>query len=828
MNILIDLQSCQSGSSKGGIGRYSFDITKALIQVGSEHNFSILLNSSLPYENEIRYLLKDIVPSLNFNVFSVPDNIAELYDTPQKTRVAELIREKFIADLNPDVLIICSLFEGLGDNVASSIGSIFPRERTVVILYDLIPYVESEKYLTNHILKNHYMNKIEELKKAELYLAISDYSKQEAINLLNISKDKIINISSASNSNFGKVELNHIEKDELKRKYKIRNEFILFTGSYDSRKNHFTLIRAYAKLSFDIRKNYQLVLIGRGNQSIYEYFIKTASEYGVNQSEILFLDDVNDDDLIKLYNIASLFVFPSLREGFGLPVLEAMHCGCPTIGSNTTCIPEVIRSERAMFDPTNPDEIAEKINYFLNNPVEKELLVLEQSEIAKQFSWEISAKTALSFIENNIDISQSDDTTKIYKDIFINKFEEITNLNNKDLSSEFLYECAISYTKNEFNCPKYKDLLMQPGIGWVTSWNTRCGIAAYSKYILENFTNQKVHVFANYDLSTVESDEANVTRCWSSSGNDSLLELENEIYARHIDLVMIQFNYGFFNFDSLRRLIRSLKENGVVVGLTLHSTVDPPTHLYNKKLKSLHEELRDSDFIFVHSIDDLLRLSKIEVSKNVFIINQGFISDLKSEVSSKEERLIATYGYFLPHKGLDVVLEAVKILKDRGFSLRLSMINAEYPAEISKELINKAKKYISSNGLSQQVELITDYLPVLQSINFLKKAKLVIFAYQNTGESSSAAVRMALCSESLVLVTPLEIFKDVEASVIKIKGFDARTVANELQDYLIKLQNRDESLLKKLEVANRFMRTNSWKNISNYLERKITLIANTH
>ncbi|MBV5324348.1 MAG: glycosyltransferase, partial [Rhodospirillaceae bacterium] len=102
-----------------------------------------------------------------------------------------------------------------------------------------------------------------------------------------------------------------------------------------------------------------------------------------------------DDDLVALYNLTSLFVFPSLQEGFGLPALEAMSCGVPVIGSNNSSIPEVIGRSDALFDPNRIEQISGKMQQVLEQSAFAASLAAHGLEQAKQFSWDASAQKTL-------------------------------------------------------------------------------------------------------------------------------------------------------------------------------------------------------------------------------------------------------------------------------------------------------------------------------------------------------------------------------------------------------------------------------------------------
>jgi hypothetical protein len=126
---------------------------------------------------------------------------------------------------------------------------------------------------------------------------------------------------------------------------------------------------------------------------------KHAQSHGLAANELILTGYVSDDMLIALYSAAALFVFPSLHEGFGLPALEAMACGTPVIGSNSTSIPEVIGLEEAMFDPRRPEAIAAKIAEVLNDPAFGARLRTHGRTQAARFSWDNTAQRALRALE---------------------------------------------------------------------------------------------------------------------------------------------------------------------------------------------------------------------------------------------------------------------------------------------------------------------------------------------------------------------------------------------------------------------------------------------
>lgn len=165
-------------------------------------------------------------------------------------------------------------------------------------------------------------------------------------------------------------------------------KFILFVGSIEPRKNLLGLLEAYNILAPDIKERYKLVLVGfKGweNQEVMRLIQK-------NKQNIYYLGYVTDEELAKVYNLASLFVFASFYEGFGLPVLEAMACGTPVVCSNSSSLPEVGADAARYFDPKNIQDIAQTIASVLADEALQDAMVQKGLQRAKAFTWECSAK----------------------------------------------------------------------------------------------------------------------------------------------------------------------------------------------------------------------------------------------------------------------------------------------------------------------------------------------------------------------------------------------------------------------------------------------------
>lgn len=184
----------------------------------------------------------------------------------------------------------------------------------------------------------------------------------------------------------------------LNQKFTISENYILFVGTLQPRKNIARLIDAFSQvLKVTKKKDLQLVIVGKKGWQ-YEEILEAPEKFHVSEN-VKFLDFVSDDDLPSLYKNALCYVLPSLYEGFGLPVLEAMKYDCPVITSNISSMPEAGGDAALYVDPTDVSDIAKKIVSLIDNEkLRKELIVKGQKQI-KKFSWEKTAKETLEVLE---------------------------------------------------------------------------------------------------------------------------------------------------------------------------------------------------------------------------------------------------------------------------------------------------------------------------------------------------------------------------------------------------------------------------------------------
>ncbi|HJU03925.1 MAG TPA: glycosyltransferase family 1 protein [Nitrospiraceae bacterium] len=229
-------------------------------------------------------------------------------------------------------------------------------------------------------------------RRARQVITVSEHSAKDIVELYGVPRDRITVIYNGVSEAFRPID-DPTALDEIRVRLGITTErFILFAGGADPRKNHQTLIRAYARVS-ELLTAHSLVMVGEASHrfgNIYE----TARTFGM-EDRVVCPGLLSLDDLRLLYSYAEAFVFPSVYEGFGMPVLEAMACGAPVITSNTTALPEVAGDAALLVDPVCVEELADAMVRVIEDRALRDSLRVKGFERVTHFTWEQAARQTL-------------------------------------------------------------------------------------------------------------------------------------------------------------------------------------------------------------------------------------------------------------------------------------------------------------------------------------------------------------------------------------------------------------------------------------------------
>ena len=403
MRIVIDMQGAQSISNGNrGIGRYTMSLAKALARERGKHELLLVLNGAFPASVErIRAQFIGLLQQEDIRVWYTQPPMAYVEPGSEWLRQSgELVREAFIASLNPDFVLLSSLFEGLIDDAVTSLKRFDGQYMTAVILYDLIPFIHRQPYLENPLVEAWYLEKIEHLQRADLWLAISESSSQEGVEYLDLPSARCVNISTDADAHFQKIAVSAEMERGLRDQYGLHRHFVMYTGGIDHRKNIEGLIRAYARLSPQLRATHQLAIVCSVEDDSHRRLLALAASEGMKADEVILTGFIPEEDLVALYNLCVAFVFPSWHEGFGLPALEAMRCGAPVIAANLSSLPEVVGCVDALFDPHSDEAMARAIERVLTDEAFRVQLVAHGEKQSTRFSWDVTAQRAIDAMDH--------------------------------------------------------------------------------------------------------------------------------------------------------------------------------------------------------------------------------------------------------------------------------------------------------------------------------------------------------------------------------------------------------------------------------------------
>lgn len=290
-------------------------------------------------------------------------------------------------------MLWCNPQWGTYISVRSPIVPIILPDRSIYFVNDLISFKYPDYFtLKTRIVESLFVKLA--LKKVKHIVAISQSTARDIEKLCPEAKTKTKVVPLAADPMFKKAKYDI----EILKRHGVEKPYILSVGTIEPRKNHLSLLSAYQKMPRTLRDNYDLVLIGKRGWRCNH--IMNAINEQARTGSVKYLEFISDSDLVHFYNGASLFVYPSFYEGFGLPIVEAMSCGVPVITSNLSSMPEVGGNAAYYIDPNKIEEITDAMVKILT---QKELankmssMGLFQSS---EYSWQKAAKAIYNIVDN--------------------------------------------------------------------------------------------------------------------------------------------------------------------------------------------------------------------------------------------------------------------------------------------------------------------------------------------------------------------------------------------------------------------------------------------
>jgi glycosyltransferase involved in cell wall biosynthesis len=668
------------------------------------------------------------------------------------------------------VYLAGSLFE-LEQRTETVLPRIFrdPAWHRMAVLYDLIPSHYPERYLTRYEIRNEYHARIDALRAMHHVLAISETTRDDAKALLGIPPERVSVIGAGADDRFahhpgGRAAA---QADVVARPPAegLRGGYVLFPSGLDPRKNIDGMLEAYARLPAELRAQHQLVLVFKVTDLQKAELRDQAWRMGI-LDDVCITGFVSDEDLVRLYQGAELVVFPSLYEGFGLPVLEAMRCGAPVICSDASSLREVQLEASARFDPADPAAIAAVMERVLRDPAERERIAeLEPPP----FSWALAAEETIRQIEAGVRASQR---------------------------------------RARPRRPRVALLSPMPPM--------RSGIATYAGRVVEHLRHHvDVTAFVDFDEATVTPVPGVEVR--------STRDLEGiDAAGRPFDRVVTFLGNSTFHVESLEVLkrvggtvllhdarlsglygeVQRLHPKRLVrrsVGRTLGALyperyralveaqdVIPPDLAYLSGVHLLAEVVDAAHQVLVHSAyaADLTELDTGVRPEVVFPIP---CAPPQTRAASIDEDHVVSVGIVSPTKGAELLVDAAAALRRRRPRARLTFVGG-VTDEYRDELLARAEAVGAGGAVA-----LTGHLPDDEYASVLSRATCAVQLRAFTNGESSAAVMDALSAGLPTVVTALGAMAELPDDVVVgvRPGASAEEVAGVLADLLEDAERRE-------------------------------------
>lgn len=379
--MLITLNALQYNKNNSGIGQLIRNLYSELINYAAYQSLNI--NFDIIFSQDVK-----VFSCLDKDFISIKRIPACKTHVLKRNFIELLFLQKYI-DKNSQIYFSTDAKLPLFMN---------PRTKKILMVTDLAVYRMQEVYQTSRSI---YWKKLfkSSIKRADKIIAISEFTKKEIIDILEVSSDKISVVYMDANSAFKKIN-DDVALQKIKDKFKLDFPFILFVGSFSPRKNLYRLIKAFENLVRTKNIPHRLVIVGEKGWK-FDKETKYLKESDIS-GKIIFPGYIADQDLPYIYNLADVCVYPSIYEGFGIPVVEAMACQTPVAVSNASSLPEIAGDAAIYFDPYNVEDMSDKIYTLLTDLSLQKDFTNKGIIQAQKFSWEKSAKALFDIFTSSI------------------------------------------------------------------------------------------------------------------------------------------------------------------------------------------------------------------------------------------------------------------------------------------------------------------------------------------------------------------------------------------------------------------------------------------
>ena len=369
MKIAVDLRSL-SGGYVSGVENYILHLLDNMLKLDRENSYTLFYNSFHEKEfGDFHFVNSKIIKT------RIPNKLLNLGFKTGKISFEKLIGEFDVLFMpNPNQF------------------SISPKARLVVTAHDLSPLVTPQYYDLKRRLWHKFLNYKKIFQRADAISTVSDYTRQDLIRLLGIEAGKITTVYPGVDTEAFSPAISETVLRQVRNKYSLPGNYILFLNTLEPRKNLTNLIKAYNSLDDDAF----LVIAGKFGWK-YKSLLRQVQS-SKKRNRIKLLGYIQEEHKPAVIRMSRFLVYPSLYEGFGFQPLEAAACGRPSVISNVTSLPEILGEAALLINPHDPESLRKAFFLLLNDPELARLLSEKARQKAMSFTWERSAREMLKLI----------------------------------------------------------------------------------------------------------------------------------------------------------------------------------------------------------------------------------------------------------------------------------------------------------------------------------------------------------------------------------------------------------------------------------------------
>lgn len=551
----------------------------------------------------------------------------------------------------------------------------------------------------------------------------------------------------------------HCSAADLARVAQQHSVNLLHVSSAFPRKGVDVLLQAFDKLAADPSITLTLKTFPNPHNQVEAWAEQYVSE-AHRQRLTIIMEDYDAQQMAELYQAADIVVLPTRGEGLNMPAIEA--------GEFSRAL--VVTGYGAHTDFT-PAQHSGWVNYCFDHA---------QSHFsAGQAVWvEPNVNSVVEQVQQHINALRQggERATRAASEL------------HRDIQARFFAPSAVESVLSALG--RLQAVAYRPtpplAISLYTTWDEPCGIAQYSTHLVAALQAEDPAISATIFAPQHRNSSAQVQpqlsqHRWQRGQSPSLQEATGNV-------VWLQHHFAFYELDrALLSEVQHVRRQGKGVYITLHTT-RPIIDFDTNRRRTVAATLAAFDRVFVHTLDDLNYLKRIGLTDNVTQLPQGVDTCQNPPAAGDSQApIIGSFGFLLPHKGVNTLIEAFAALRKKEVlpaHSKLRLVNSVRDEPSSQEELARCQRISQRLGVENHIEWITDFLPLEDAQRYLAECSVAVLPYQYTQESSSAAVRTAVAACPNILTTPAPIFDEVKDAVWQTQGFDSQHIAEGITNVL--------------------------------------------